>query len=69
MVNFIENNRSILWLGGFAVLVFGLLAALLILPAISGTAGTGGPDIELPKMQNVPPEQVPNMRLDLEKER
>jgi hypothetical protein len=68
-VNVFKGKRRVLWLGGMAVLVLGLMAVLVILPAVSSTPGAGGPEVDVPKMQNVPAEQSPAMRLDLDEKR
>jgi hypothetical protein len=62
-----ENKRSLLWLGGITLLVVGFLVAALVLPATAPTPGSGGPDVRVPKMENVPPEHAPRMKLDVEK--
>jgi len=58
-MNKLKGSRRFLWLGGIALLVFGVLAAMLILPLVSPTPGVGGPAIRVPKMQNIPPEGAP----------
>lgn len=67
MPNGFKSKRSILWLGGVAALIFGLLLAAVILPASERTRGTDGPNVQVPKMENVPPDQAPKMKLDVEK--
>jgi hypothetical protein len=68
MPNTFKSKRSMLWLGGIAVLVLGFLVAAVILPMTSPTPGAGGPDVHVPKMENVPPEQAPKLKLDVEKQ-
>jgi hypothetical protein len=63
-VNKLKGNRRIWWLVGIAVTILGVVAALVVLPALSPTPGTGGADVHVPKMQNVPPEGAPSMHLD-----
>jgi hypothetical protein len=69
MQNTFKSKRSILWLGGIAVLVLGFLVAAVVLPMTSPTPGADGPDVHVPKMDNVPPDQSPKMKLDVEKEK
>ena len=61
------SKKSLLWLTGVVVLVVGFLVAAVILPATSKTPGADQPNIQVPKMQNVPPAAAPKMRLDTEK--
>lgn len=68
MHNGFKSKRAIWWLGGIAVLVVGFLVLAVVLPATSPTPGTGGPDIQVPRMENVPSEQAPKMKLDIQKE-
>jgi hypothetical protein len=58
-----SDSRRYFWLGGVLVLFVGLLVALLVLPATSRTPGAEQPDIHVPKMENVPPPEVPRMQL------
>lgn len=62
-----RSKRATLWLGGLALLVVGFLVAAVVLPMTSPTPGAGGPDVQVPKMRNVPSDQAPKMKLDLEK--
>ena len=59
------DKRRVLWLTGIGVLVLGLLAAFVVLPMRAETKGAEGPDVQVPKMQNVPPENAPKMNLDV----
>ena len=68
MARAFANKKSIFWLAGVFVLVVGFVVAALVLPATSKTPGTGQPNIQVPKMQNVPPAQAPKMRLDTGKD-
>jgi hypothetical protein len=52
-----------------AVFVLGLLAVLVIVPVVSPTPGAGGPEVDVPKMQNAPADETPKMRLDLDEKR
>lgn len=65
--NGFKSSRAVLWLGGMVLLVLGFLVAAIVLPLTSPTPGKGGPAIHVPKMQNVPPEGAPRMKLDVEK--
>jgi hypothetical protein len=63
-----KSKRALLWLGGIAILVVGFLVAAIVLPATAKAPGGGGPDVRVPRMENVPPEQAPKMKLELEKQ-
>jgi hypothetical protein len=52
-----RSNRTILWLAGFAALLVAILVGAAI-PAFTPTPGAGGPDIEVPSMENLPPGRV-----------
>lgn len=69
MNNPFKSKRSILWLSGVAVLILGFLAAAVVLPMTAKTPGAGGPEIHVPGMQNVPSEDAPKLKLELEKKR
>ena len=62
------DKRRVFWLGGIAVLVLGFIAAAILLPISAPTPGAGGPDVRVPKMENVPSEDAPKMKLEVEKE-
>jgi len=64
MTRAFANKKSIFWLAGVFVLVVGFLVAALVLPATSRTPGSEQPNIQVPKMQNVPPADAPKLRLD-----
>lgn len=64
MTHEFHNKKSIFWLIGMGVLITGFLAFVLIVPTRSPTPGTGGPELRVPNMQNVPPAHAPNMQLD-----
>jgi len=58
------SKRAVLWLAGVVVLVVGVVVAAVVLPATSKTPGEGQPNIQVPRMKNVPPAEAPRMRLD-----
>jgi hypothetical protein len=60
------DTRRVLWISGVFLLFAGLLAAFVILPA-SREVKTG-PDIHLPKMENVPPPDAPRLGVETGKE-
>jgi hypothetical protein len=68
MARAFANGKSIFWLAGVFVLVVGFVVAALVLPATSKTSGTDRPNIQVPKMQNVPPPNAPRMRLETGKD-
>lgn len=59
-----RNNKSILWLISVGVLIIGFIAFALIVPGQSPVPGSEGPEVNVPSMQNVPPESAPNMQLE-----
>lgn len=65
MANQFKSKRSLLWLGGMAALVLGVLLAAVLLPMTAPKAS--GPDVRVPKMENVPPPDAPKLKLDVEK--
>jgi hypothetical protein len=65
-MNKLKGTRRIWWLVGMGVVLVGVGTALVVLPLTSPTAGAEGPDIQVPKMQNVPPEGAPKLRLGSE---
>lgn len=67
-MNKLKGTRRIWWLVGTGLVIVGVGTALVVLPAVSPTPGTGGPDIQVPKMQNVPPEGAPKLRLETQPE-
>jgi len=68
MDNPFKSKRSVLWLAGIAVLLLGFLVAVVVLPLTSPMPGTDGPDVHVPKMDNVPSNRAPKMKLDVEKQ-
>jgi hypothetical protein len=64
MARAFANKPSIFWLGGLFVLVVGFVVAAVVLPATYKTPGSDQPNIQVPKMQNVPPANAPKMRLE-----
>jgi hypothetical protein len=62
------DSRRILWLGGVALLVVGLLVAFLILPATEPVPAASPTNIQVPKMKNVPPAEAPKMQLQVNKQ-
>jgi hypothetical protein len=65
---FVEN-RSGLWLAGILVLVVALLAVFLIVPSVTRAPDQGRPDIHLPKMATLPPQDAPKMPLQVNRDR
>jgi hypothetical protein len=65
--NGFKSKRSLFWFGGVTVLILGFLVAAVVLPATTPTPGAGGPDIQVPKMENVPSADAPKMKLDVER--
>ena len=68
MARAFTNKKSVFWLAGLFVLIVGFVVAALVLPATSKTPGADQPNIQVPKMQNVPSPDAPKMRLDTGKE-
>ena len=61
------DTRRILWLGGIALILLGLVAAFIILPASTPLKSSADPDVRVPKMENVPEGDAPKLKLDVEK--
>ena len=55
------DNRRVLWVLGILALAVGLLAAFLIVPRVGRAPDIGGPDIQLPKIGTLPPQDAPKM--------
>jgi hypothetical protein len=68
MPNPFRSKRATLWLAGITVLVLGFLVAFVVLPMTSPTPGADGPDVRVPRMENVPSEGAPKLKLDVEKQ-
>lgn len=69
MINKLKGTRRIWWLIGIGILVAGVATALVVLPSVSSTPGTEGPNIHVPSMQNVPPAGAHRMQLDIDEKR
>lgn len=61
------DTRRIFWLGGIALILLGLAAAFVVLPASAPTKGSSGPEVHVPKMENVPEGDAPKLKLDVDK--
>jgi len=61
-----KNKRSMFWLAGVFVVVVGFIVAALVLPARAPVPGAEGPSVNVPRMQNVPPENAPKLGLETE---
>lgn len=63
-----QDKQSVLWLGSVALLVIGLLAAFLLLPATRNGRSSQPTPIHVPKMENVPSDEEHKLKLDINKE-
>lgn len=63
-MNKLKGTRRIWWLVGMGVVIVGVGTALVVLPLTSPTAGAGGPEIQVPKMQNVPPDGATKLHIE-----
>lgn len=63
-----QDKRSVLWIAGVAAALVALFVAFVVAPATAPTKGAGGVEVNVPKMQNVPPASVERMRLETQKE-
>jgi len=52
------DNRKTFWVLGALVLIVGLLVAFLIVPSVGRTPGMGGPDVRLPKIGTLAPQDT-----------
>jgi len=65
MANPFSSKRRAWWIGGVALLVFGFLAIAVIVPLRAPVPGADGPEVQVPKMQNIPAEGAPKLKLDV----
>ena len=65
MIGKFHNKNSIFWLLGVGLLVVGFIAVALIAPNATSFSDEG-PDVNVPSMQHVPPQQAPHMQLDVQ---
>jgi hypothetical protein len=65
---FVDNRKVFWFLGALVFLVGLLLAAFLIAPRLGQTPGMGGPDIRLPKMGTLPPQDAPHIPLQIDRD-
>lgn len=59
------DSRRTFWIAGIALLVLGFLTAAVLLPAASPEPEPG-PDVRVPKMQNVPSDPSQKVKLEVE---
>lgn len=64
-MNPFQSKKAIWWAVGIGVLIVGIFAAAVILPAASKPYGADAPDINVPSMKNAP-EGPGTHKLDLE---
>ena len=62
-----QDKRSALWLSGVIVLILGILAAFVLLPSSQTPSRSATDEIRVPRMENVPSDDAPKMKLDLDK--
>jgi hypothetical protein len=67
-MNQFKGKRRVFWLGGLAALVLGILAGAVVLPTLTTNDGGGPSKAQVPNMQNVPPDEAPKMKVEVEKE-
>ena len=61
------DNRRLFWLAGIATLIVGFIVAAVLLPTTSDPLKDAGPAVNVPKLENVPPEGQ-RLKLEVEKE-
>jgi hypothetical protein len=59
------DYRRLVWIGGVATLILGFIVAALVLPSTSDPTKGLGPGVNVPNMQNVPPQQQ-RLKVDTE---
>ncbi len=64
-----RDQRRVLWLIGGVILLGGILAWGIFAPGTSELPGSGGPDVQLPSMSNVPGQSAPKMDIETQEER
>jgi len=57
-MNQLKGHRRFFWLAGMATLLVGVLVFLL-LPFVAAPKDAGRSDIQVPRMENFPPEGAP----------
>lgn len=60
-----RDKRSTWWILGVAAAAIGLFVAYVVLPASAPTKGADGVQIDVPRMENVPPPSS-RMKLDVD---
>jgi len=60
------KKRAAAWMAGMFLLIGGFLAAAVILPHRAEPYGAGAPEVEVPRMENVPGPHAPRMAIELE---
>jgi hypothetical protein len=63
-----QDKRSVWWLLGVGAALVALFVAFVVVPSSSPTPGAGGVEVDVPKMENVPPPAAARMKLESQKE-
>lgn len=63
--NPLKSKRAALWLTGMFLLIGGFLVVAVTLPHNTELAGSTGPDVQVPRMANVPSPNAPKMEIDV----
>lgn len=61
-----QNKRSVFWLAGVFAVVVGFIVAAMVLPNRKPIPGAEGPSVNVPRMQNVPPQNAPRLGVESE---
>ncbi|HET9930669.1 MAG TPA: hypothetical protein VFQ35_08275 [Polyangiaceae bacterium] len=61
------DTRRIFWIGGVTLILIGLIAAFIVLPASSPLKSTSEPEVRVPKMENVPEGDGSKLKLEVDK--
>jgi hypothetical protein len=63
-----QDKRSVWWICGVAMAIVAPFVAFVVVPSTTPTPGAGGVEVDVPKMENVPPPAAARMKLESQKE-
>ncbi|MDQ2644504.1 MAG: hypothetical protein M3020_11850 [Myxococcota bacterium] len=62
-----RDKKSVWWMVGVAAVLIALFVAFVAVPSMTPSP-SGGVEVDVPKMQNVPPPAAERMKLESQKE-
>jgi hypothetical protein len=63
-----QDKKSVWWILGVAAAFVALFVAYFIVPSRTPGPDGGGPSVDVPRMENVPPPAAERMKLESQKE-